>query len=274
MRLQTDAIDAIVLAGGVSPQMGSEGTAPVYKALLPYGEKLSIQYTLDALRAVPQIRRIGVVGPVEALRPALVEHHETACDLVPGGETLLENIYIGLRHFPDAPMVLMTTADLPLLNPAAITDFLAGCRAVDTAYAENMCFAVVPQQCFTGDYAAVTRPVSRFKDAAISYGNLFLVDPRLLHNTHATRRMDALYDARHNPMATTLAVGLNVGLSYVLGVYMWHLLTLQHMAAMASRRFGIGLIPVPVEHPEITLAVENPADYDFAVAHLHPAHGG
>jgi len=265
MRVVTDAVDAVVLAGEVNDAPLFEGNTPGYRALLPFGDKPAIRYTLDTLRAEPAVRRIAVVGPENDLRPALAED---GTELVAGGEIMMENILQGLRHFADSPMVLVVTADLPLLTGAAIAEFLAACSAVEVSDMENMFFSVVPQRCFTGAYAALPRAFNHFKDISICYGNLFLVDPRLLRNTHAVRRMNSLYNARKNPISSALAVGLRVGLSYVLGVHMWHLLTLSHMAQIASRRFGLGLNPVVLDHPEVTININEPADYAFVAAQL------
>src|SRR3990172_4136533 len=49
---------------------------------------------------------------------------------------------------------------------------------------------------------------TRFKDIAICHGNLFLVDPRRLRNTRATRRMNALYNARIFFFSSAPAAGL------------------------------------------------------------------
>jgi molybdopterin-guanine dinucleotide biosynthesis protein A len=268
MQVATEAIDAVILAGGVNTISLYEGYVPGYKALLPLGDKLAIQYTLDAIHAVPAVRRIAIVGPVDELRHALAERHLDHCDLIEGGETIMDSIYQGLRHFADSPMVLTTTADLPLITPQVITDFLVACGAVELTYAENMFLSVVPERCFTGAYADYPKGFNRFRDIAISHGNLFLVDPRLMQNTPATRRMNALYNARKSAVSSAMAIGLHIGLSYVLGVHMWHLLTLQHMANMASRRFGFGLIPVVVEHPEVTVDVDEPEDYTFVMREL------
>ena len=78
------------------------------------------------------------------------------------------------------------------------------------------------------------------------------------------RRINSLYNNRKNPITSALAAGLHVGLTYVLGVHLWHLLTLEQMAHIASRRFDIGLIPIELKHPEVTIDVDEPADYAFA----------
>jgi CTP:molybdopterin cytidylyltransferase MocA len=268
MRVATEAVDAVILAGGMNDIQLYDGYVPGYKALLPLGDRPAIGYTLDALRAAPAVRRIAVVGPANDLRHALATLDSGELELVAGGETIMESIFNGLKHFAASPMVMIVTADLPLLTTEAIADFLAGCAAVELNYAENMFLAVVPERCFTGPYAAVPKAFNHFKDISICHGNLFLADPRLLGNTHATRRMNALYHARKNPISSALAVGLHVGLSYVLGVHMWHLLTLEHMAQIASRRFELGLIPVILQHPEVAVDVDEPADYDFVAGQL------
>jgi 2-C-methyl-D-erythritol 4-phosphate cytidylyltransferase len=114
MQISLTGIDAVVLAGGVNTVALYEGYEPGYKALLPLGDKLAIQYTLDALRAVPGVKRIAIVGAVDELRPVLAEHGLTDCVLVPGGDTIMDSIYHGLQHFADSSMVLMVTAQLSI----------------------------------------------------------------------------------------------------------------------------------------------------------------
>jgi len=268
MRVATDAVDVVVLAGGVNDIQLFEGYTPGYKALLPLGDRPAIDYTLEALRAVPAVRRIAVAGPVDDLRPTLAKLERGKLEIIAGGDTIMGSIFNGLKHFAASPMVMIVTSDLPLLTSAAIVDFLAGCAAVELSYTENMFFAVVPRRYFNGVYSGAPKAFNQFKDVSICHGNLFLVDPRLLRNTHATRRMNALYNARKNPISSALAVGLRVGLSYVLGVHMWHLLTLEHMAQIASRRFEMGLIPVILRHPEVTMDVDEQADYQFIYEQL------
>lgn len=260
-------VPAVVLAGGVNDIPLFEGYTPGYKALLPLGGRPSVSYTLDALQASPHVGRICLVGAEAPLREALGSQ-AAEYDFAASGNHLLESIYSGLQHFPDAPLVLMVTADVPLITPAAVEDFLAACARAETTYPENFYLSVVPERCYTGDYAPSTKPFNHFRDISICHGSLMLIDPRLLQNTGATRRIDALYNARKNPVDAAMAVGMRVGLSFVLGVHLWHLLTIQQMAAIASRRFGVGLVPIPLDHPEITIDIDEPADYTFVVEHL------
>lgn len=271
MRVSTGSVAAVVLAGGMNQTPLFEGNTPGYTALLPLGGRQAIHYTLDALRATPAVNRCAIVGPVDELRAALGSDHPDGCDLLPGGATLMEDIFQGLKHFSDAQMVLIITADLPLITSEAISDFLAACGRKEATDPENMFLSVVPAHSYHGPYADYPQTFNRFKDISICYGNLFLVDPTLLANHQAIRRMNALYNARKNPLSTAIAFGLHLGLTYVLGVHMWHLLTLEHMARIASQRFGLGLIPVILDHPEAAINLDEPADYAFVTQQLGSA---
>ena len=268
MPFHLDHVDTVILAGGINRIPLYEGYTPDYKALIEFREKPSICYVLDALRAAPCTGRICIAGPEASLRQKIAAHDKASYDFVPSGETLMDSIYSGLSHFADSPMVLLVTADIPLITPRAITDFLIASAAVETSYEHNLLLAVTPERSFTGAYAHIPKGFNRFRDVAICHGSLMLADPRLLQNTKATRRINSLYRNRKNPISSALAIGLHVGLTYVLGVHLWHLLTLEQMASIASRRFGLGLLPIVLDHPEVTIDVDEPEDYAFAAAQL------
>ncbi|MHB9023315.1 MAG: NTP transferase domain-containing protein [Armatimonadota bacterium] len=263
-------LDVIVLAGGINQVPLYDGYTPGYKALLPIAGKPCLIYTLEALQALPIPTRICIVGPETELRRALDGRAVGEMAFVPGGDTLLESIFSGLGYFADSSRVLVTTADLPLITPRAITDFLAGCIAEESSYPENAFLAVVPQTSYTGPYANFTKGFNRFRDVAVCHGNLMLLSPTLMQNTAATARLNALYNARKNPVSAALALGIRVGLSYVLGVHLWHLISLRQMATLTSQRFHTGFIPVLVDHPEITIDIDEAADYTFVIEQLAP----
>jgi hypothetical protein len=164
--------------------------------------------------------------------------------------------------------VLVLTADLPLITPRAITDFLDACSRIPTTDAPNLFLSVAPRRCYTGPYEHFTKPFNRFRDIEVCHGNLWLADPRLLANTPVIARINRVYNARKNPVATALAVGLRVGLAYILGVHLLHALTLAQMTRLAARHFGVAGEAVIVEHPEITIDVDEPDDYRFVVEQL------
>lgn len=263
-------LNALVLAGGINRIPLFEGYTPGYKALVPFQGRPSILYTLDALKAVPQIGRVCIAGAEAELRPALegTVHGGDACDFAPSGETLRESIFNGLRHFAGSRRVLVLTADLPLITPSAIVDFLAACRRVDIAGAASLLLSAVPRHCYQGAYERFTKPFNRFRDVEICHGNLWMADPRLLENKRAVARINRVYNSRKNPLAEALAVGLRVGLAFIVGVRLLHALTLDQMTRLAGKTYGVSGAAVIVEHPEITIDVDEPDDYRFVVEQL------
>lgn len=263
MPLNAAHIPAIVLAGGRNQLPLADGTIPAYTAQLPVADRPALALTLEALRATPGIGAITVIGPAE-LQPLLPD----GVTLVPGHDTLIDDLYRGLAHNRTAPSVLAVTADLPLLTPDCVRQFLAA-NADHPASPDEPSFslAVVPRVQVEAAYPGLPYESNRFRDIAICHGSMMLVTPCLLDHPAAMRRINALYHAR-NPLKSALAVGLHLGLGYVLGVHLWHLLTMREMAGMASKRFGVALIPVTIPFPEATLHLGDAARYECAQRQL------
>lgn len=260
--------DVVVLAGGLNTIPLYEGYEPGYKALIPYEGRASIHYVLDALSAVDTIGRICIEGPRTLLEPELAACRAASqISLVEGGASFLESLLIGLEHFRSSRTVLFVTADLPLLTPQAVRDFLAGCATTPSEYERSLYVAAVPKRSYTGDYTHATKPFNRYRDISVCHGNLFLANPDLLENQDLRRRVERLYSGRKNGLSR-LAVGLPLALTFLIGVDLFHFLTLKQMADYASRHLGIGIIPVIVDHPEITMDVDEPDDYQFVLGQI------
>ena len=272
MAINTDKVDAIVLAGGINHIELYPGYTPGYKSLLEVGGRPSIVYTLEALAATSRINRVCIVGPADELRPALAKHLPGRdYEFIDGGETFFESVEHGLRHLQGDDFVMVATADIPLITAGAIRDFLEACDGLESKFSENICISLVPREAYIGPYEQFTKHFNPFRDVEVCHGNLLLVDPGILDNEEATSRINAIYNARKNPLGTARAVGLRVGLSYAFGVEVTSLLSLQRMARIASWRFKLGLLPVLIDHPEITIDIDEPADYQFVLHQLEAA---
>lgn len=251
------AFDALVLAGGINRIRLYNEYKPGYKALLSFAGKPSVQYVLDALLQNPGLRRGAIVGPPSlsldefGLDPA-------AWELLPAGETVMESLFTGIEYFRQSPAVLCTTADLPLLTPAAVTDFLASCAAHPGA---DIHFAMVPEEAFTGPFAAMGKGFNRFRDRNVCHGNLFLLAPDQLFSSRLDSCLDRLYAARKSTLRAALVLGPKVGLAYLVGVQLLRCLSLERMAAIVSRRLGLTLVPILTDHPEVALDIDEPWDY-------------
>jgi 2-phospho-L-lactate guanylyltransferase (CobY/MobA/RfbA family) len=218
---------------------------------------------------VAGIGRICLVGPEQELRQVLGPGADY--DFVPAGQTLTQSLTRGLEHFRHSEQLLFVTADLPLLTPQAVSAFIEGCAGLATTFPHNLLWAAVTEDCYRGAYRLTGKGFNRFRDLAVCHGNLMMTTPELLENRRALQRIDAVYAARKNSVRAALAIGWKVGLSYLCGVQLLRRLTLEQMAEIVSRRFEVGLVPVLLEHPEVTIDVDEPEDFRFVRQQLEPA---
>jgi molybdopterin-guanine dinucleotide biosynthesis protein A len=267
MKYQTGQVNAVVLAGGINRINLYEGYTPGYKALITIAEKPLIQYTLEALDGSGRVGRTAIVGPREACEASAKIR---PCDCIEGGVTLKESIYKGLKHFRESPLVLFATADLPLLTPSAVNEFLNVSASIDTPYRENLFWAVLPEASFTGPYRNLRKGFNRFRDVAVCHGNLFLMTPALSGNRRLLKNLDRIYGSRKDSARAALSIGPIVGATYAVGVEFLRLLTLGQMAATLSRYFRVGIIPVLINHPEAAADIDEPRDYLFVSEQLNP----
>ncbi len=258
MHIEPKGVSAIILAGGVNRIPLYEGYQPGYKALLNINGTPSIRYPLNALRRSRYVRDVCVVGArgdlVDAVNDPLVA-------FTPSGDSLLDSIVAGLSFYRDREFILATTADLALLSSTIVDTFIDACAATPTVFGVNLFLSVVRKEDFTGPFGRVDKIMARFRDGTFCHGNMAMVQPTLLDDAVAMERINAVYAGRKGALSSALAFGARVGLAFVIGVSLLHVLTLRQMAAIASRRFHMGIVPVPVPYPEVALDVDEPADY-------------
>jgi GTP:adenosylcobinamide-phosphate guanylyltransferase len=266
MKYQTTTINALVLAGGVNDISLFDGYVPGYKGLLRVRGRPLIQYALDALKTAEEVQRICIVGPVNEMQQAITTPEEF--EFVPCGQALIENIQRGLEHFRDFPLVLVMPSDLPLVTPQAIKRFLEKCRHHAPNYEAAVFWSMVPERSFAGPYVQVKKGFNRFRDISVCHGNLLAITPRILENRKFVSRMEDIYKARKSSVRAALAVGPLVGLSYLAGVHWVRMLTLSRFAKIASFGFGVGLVPIIMNDPQIAVDIDEARDYRFITEQL------
>ena len=257
---QTPSLDAVILAGGINKRDLYPGYRPGYKALVELDGKPLIRYVLEALGESRRVRRIGVVGSEPDLRPVVGPD----VPMAPPGETLLGSIANALSLFPEATLVLLVTADLAMLQGRIVDDFVAACAGRESPFRDRLYLAVVPRERFTGVFAPCGKNFNVFRDIAVCHGNVYLATPSLARNEEAMSRINAIYAGRLSPIRSAMAVGMRVGLSYVLGVHFFHLLTLERLARVVSNRFGFGIVPVVFPHPQVAIDIDEEGDFEIA----------
>ncbi|GMU52956.1 MAG: hypothetical protein AMXMBFR33_21020 [Candidatus Xenobia bacterium] len=239
---------AIVLAGGINTRSLYPGYQPGPKATLEIGGRRLIDYVLEALSGMDEIAIVGEL--------ALPGYRS-----VPGGDQPLQSFEAALLAFPEEEYVLIAPADQPLLRAVMVEQFLTLCRARPGG---DFYLALVPRERFTGVFATTRKHFSHFSDGSVCHGNLALVRPSLLQNRLAMERVNNIYRNRTSPVGSALALGLKLGLTYVLGVHYFHKLGLEQFTAALSRRFHTRMVGILMSYPEVAVDIDEEADYRIA----------
>lgn len=186
------------------------GAMPAHKALLPLNGRPLVAYTVDALRSSPRVGSMTLVG-----------FDPSECDLgndlyfLPNRSSLLENVMAGLRAVwarePQAPHVLVTGSDAPLLTPEAITWFVDACGA-RTA---DLYMAIVARETVLASFPEARRTWLRTRAGAFCSADLFLARPQAMLAQQA--RLRRLLNRRKSPAALVQTVGLRWLLRFLLG---------------------------------------------------------
>ena len=117
-------INALILAGTKKKGPLEIDENVDNKALIIINHRLMIDYIVDALNNSKNIDKILVIGPKNELHPSIGKKVE---EILNTGNSLLENMEIGLNYFNSSDNLLLLTSDIPLITPEAIDEFLRIC---------------------------------------------------------------------------------------------------------------------------------------------------
>ena len=111
---------ALLVAAGRGERLGSDGP----KAFVRCAGRPLLEWSIEALRAAPDIERIVVALPPGVTAPPGTEG-------VQGGEQRAHSVRAALRHAGDAEVVVVHDAARPLLTPGLVQDCLDVLRTED-----------------------------------------------------------------------------------------------------------------------------------------------
>lgn len=240
-------VDAVVLAGG-SVKGLSVGDVET-KALIEIEGRPMIEYVLDALRNCPQVRKIVVVVPSEKAFGSWTEKAD-AVEVATG--TITENFFAGLRKIDGSGLVLAVTADLPLLTPEAISDFLARCSQRDA----EIYYPVMAKEEIEKKFPETTRTYALLKEGHFTGGNIGLLDREtILRNREL---LEKFYDLRKSPLKLALAIGPITIIKFLL-----HRLTISEAEKKFSGLIKARGIAIITPYVEIGIDVDKDSDLEL-----------
>lgn len=255
-------MDVIITAGGVT-----DPENPLYpliqgklKCLLEIGGKPLIQWVLDAVSQSTVVEQVVLVG----LESSDGLESRVPLTVVADQGSLIENILAGAAKMrevkPGTKHILMMTADIPAITGEMI-DWVVS--QVDPA-AGDLFYFVVEQDLMEATFPGCNRSFISFKDVSVcgadlNVGNLEILDK------HADL-LRSLTDRRKNAFAQARVIGFDV---------LYHLArktkTLEELAAMILKRFGMHGVVVRSQFAEIAMDVDKPHQYEILRDYLTKA---
>ena len=256
---------AIILAGdrgGNDPLV--VGQSSHSKALVHIDGIPMIQRVLDALGAAACIDSLYLSGP---LKESLASQADLRARIDSGSvlwrapqETPSTSAYSVLLEIPDIKPVLLTTADLPLLQARFIEHF---CAQALTSGADVV-VGLAPYTLVRESFPDMKKTVLRFSDGAYCGCNLFAF------MTPAGRTMAdrwrAVENQRKSPLKVIRLLGWGAVLRYRLG-----LLSLDSALALLSRKMGLRLAAVRMPFAEAAVDVDSLDDHRQVESRLQSA---
>jgi 2-C-methyl-D-erythritol 4-phosphate cytidylyltransferase len=152
---------ALVVAAGRGERLGSSGP----KAFVMCGGRPLVEWSIEALRAVPEIGHVVVALPPGVEAPA-------GTSGVPGGEQRSHSVRAALHHTLAGDPVLVHDAARPLVTPEIVRACLEGLGDADAAIAA----APVADTIKEGDGGRVVRTLDRSRLWAIQTPQVFRRD--------------------------------------------------------------------------------------------------
>ena len=237
------AVPAVVLAGGPPDRALTGSDLP--KAFAPLRGRAIVEFVLSALRGTPRIGRISLVGP-RALPPTVAAAVDTP--VVERG-SLLENIAAGLAAFDPNAQVLALAADVPLVTPEAITDFVDAARALDA----DPGYGIVSRPDVVRAFPDARKTFVRLRDGVFTGGSLFLITPSAF--LRARPVLERVILARKRPWQLARLIGPSTLIGLAAGG-----LRIATLEARVQRIAGIRVRAVICRDPGVAADVDRPED--------------
>jgi len=241
--------DAIILAGGESKKL-SHYSSQRYEAMIEIAGKPMVTFVTQALRDSGRINRIFVVGPSEVMANCAFPDDTV---LLNGGNTILDTIQIGIEALGHEQPVVVATADIPLLTPDAVTDFLNQCAKAQEA---DLYYPVVPRQVNERYYPGNKRTYVKLREGVFTGGNIFLVNPAIVPG--CLTNAEKIIEQRKHPLELCRIIGWLFVLKFLL-----RRLSVAEVEKQFSALLGIRGAVIFSGFPELGIDVDKPSDLEL-----------
>ena len=238
---------AVVLAGAPNSGKLKEASSENYEALILLAGKPLVGWVVDALAESPFVEEIIVVGPKKELAAALGEDWPPKGKVVQAGDTLLDNLKLG-GEAAASERLLLVTADLPLLRPEIVDEFLT--RAGETG--ASLCYPIVSKEDTLAMFPEAERIFVRLEEDTFTGGNFLYLEKHILRE--ASQLFEKVIAARKRPWQLVRILGSSFVFSFL-----FRTLSIAKIEERA-KRLGLNARAIPMRQAEVGCDVDKPKD--------------
>lgn len=248
---------AVILAGRTPSERDEllEHTRARRKALIRIRGKEMVRYVAEALVGSGRVDRLVIVG-LQAGHVADLGV-DVPVSFVPNQGNLLANVAAAIKELGPVKRAIFSSADIPLLNPEAVKDFVERCEAADV----DLGYAVVERSVMEDRFPGSGRSFRPLKDGHFAGGDLSLVNPEVI-----ARNMDyieSFSSTRKSGLQTARAVGLGLAVRFLL-----RSLTLEYAEKRVEELLQCTCKAIITPFPEVGMDVDRVQQYHLVCSML------
>ncbi|WP_308909184.1 HAD-IB family phosphatase [Pseudokordiimonas caeni] len=246
-------VAAILLAGsrreGDPLKFGGQG-----KAMLQIDGQAMLAHVIGTLARTAYIDRFLIVSDEDLTGDATLRRAARGLPMehVPAGATICRSVLAARKLVPVGQAALLTTADNPLLTPAAATDFLSAAQRN-----EGLTVGMVPRQVIQARYPESRRTYYKFRDVDTTGANLYFLNGETVDN------MLTFWEQVEQHRKKPLKVVKSFGWLNVIGMVMRRF-TITEAFARAGRTVGCPVRPHLLKEAEAAMDVDTQKDFETA----------
>lgn len=235
-------IDAILLAGGGTAAEGN-------KAFLDGAGHPFAWHVAHALAEAPSIGRVVAVGPPDDLRAACGPLVSEVVPEFARGASIVENFIAALGALDRAPRAMLAAADIPLLTPEVVEEFLSACTNGEA----DFFYPIVPQTVLEDRYPGARKTFVRVLDGSFTGGSIYLFNPAAVPQVRDL--VEKIVRARKKPWIMASIIGWSTAMKLTSGR-----LSIKEVEARLGEITRLVLRAVIIRRPELALDadVEHP----------------
>lgn len=243
---------AIVLAGSLNNGQLRECSTASSEALIKIGDKIMLEYVLEALKNAQGVEDIIVAGPKKQLESFIQEDQELS--IVEKGTTIMESLInaVDVLKGDDFSRILIVTADIPLITGAIIDRFLEECQEEEG----DIIYPIVPKSFNEAKFPHMKRTYVKLKEGIFTGGNIFLVNPQIIKPL--AQKAGELIELRKSPLKLVNYIGFTYFLKYI-----FHNLSAKDAEDRIAELFNIQGKALSFSFPEIGVDVDKPSDLEL-----------